>query len=121
MPTPRKRDVSPQVDLRLPVCYRSAASVMEEKNRGMKCSFVIVWLAVGLFCGACGRENRAQEAHAGEQLHWLTDVEAAQSEARSGNKMLLINFTGSDWCPPCILLHQQVFSQPEFAEYASKH
>jgi len=32
-----------------------------------------------------------------------------------------MNFTGSDWCPPCILLHRQIFSQAEFVEYAAKH
>ena len=35
--------------------------------------------------------------------------------------MLLIEFTGSDWCPPCIMLGRQVFSQPEFKDYAAQH
>lgn len=35
--------------------------------------------------------------------------------------MLLMDFTGSDWCPPCILLRKQVFSKPEFADYAAKN
>jgi len=87
----------------------------------MDCKFVIAWLGLGLLCAACGRENKAKEAQAGEQAHWLTDFEAAQTQARAQNKRLLINFTGSDWCPPCINLHQQVFSQPEFAEFATKN
>src|SRR5262249_16903262 len=108
------------------VCYRSAARVIEEdvyppQDPGMRCSFVIAWLAVGLLCGACGRQNNAKETHADEPSHWLTDFDAAQAEARSRSKMLLLNFTGSDWCPPCIMLHQQVFAQPEFIEYAARH
>ena len=86
----------------------------------MKSRYVIFWLAAGLL-GSCGRQHEANKTQAEEQLHWLTDFEAAQSEARSGHKMLLMNFTGSDWCPPCIMLHRQVFSQPEFAEYAARH
>jgi len=52
---------------------------------------------------------------------WLTDLEAAKTQAREGNKMVLVNFTGSDWCPPCIMLRRQVFSHPEFAEYAQQN
>jgi len=50
--------------------------------------------------------------------NWLTDFQAAQAEAKSGHKLLLINFTGSDWCPWCIRLDREVFSKPEFAQFA---
>jgi thioredoxin-related protein len=52
---------------------------------------------------------------------WLTDYNKAQQEAKAGNKLLLVNFTGSDWCGFCILLDRQVFSKPEFKDYASKN
>jgi protein disulfide-isomerase len=52
---------------------------------------------------------------------WLTDFQKAQQEAKTNHKLLLINFTGSDWCPWCIRLHREVFSQPEFAEYAKNN
>ena len=32
-----------------------------------------------------------------------------------------MDFTGSDWCGWCIKLQKEVFSQPEFKEYASKN
>jgi len=32
-----------------------------------------------------------------------------------------MDFTGSDWCPWCIKLTKEVFSQPEFADYAKKN
>ena len=35
--------------------------------------------------------------------------------------MLLLDFTGSDWCGWCRVLWQEVFSQPEFEEYAKKN
>ncbi len=50
--------------------------------------------------------------------NWLTDFQKAQSEAKSEHKLVLINFTGSDWCPWCIRLEREVFSKPEFAQFA---
>jgi protein disulfide-isomerase len=32
--------------------------------------------------------------------------------------MIMLDFTGSDWCGWCIKLNKEVFSQPEFAKYA---
>jgi protein disulfide-isomerase len=52
---------------------------------------------------------------------WLTDFHRAQQEARSGHKLLLLNFTGSDWCGWCMRLQAEVFSKPEFAEYARQN
>jgi protein disulfide-isomerase len=84
---------------------------------------ILVWLAVGMFCAACGRNNNVPktETQSGVKLNWLTDFEAARAESRTTEKMLLLNFTGSDWCPFCIQLEKQVFSQPEFADYATKN
>ena len=52
---------------------------------------------------------------------WLTSYEQAQKEAQSGNKLLLMDFTGSDWCGWCMRLEAEVFSKPEFAEYAKQN
>lgn len=52
---------------------------------------------------------------------WLTDMEAAQAAAVKANKPILVDFTGSDWCPPCISLHKTVFESPEFAQAAEKY
>jgi len=51
---------------------------------------------------------------------WITSFEEARARAQKENKDILVNFTGSDWCTWCIRLSQEVFSQPEFAEYAKK-
>lgn len=83
-----------------------------------------VCLAISLSCVACGRTDSASPASPpppGEKLNWLTNFEMAQAQAQAGKKTLLINFTGSDWCPPCLMLERQVFEQPEFAEYAAKN
>jgi thioredoxin-related protein len=81
---------------------------------------LISWLVAELACAGCGR-GTSSKTHPDATATWLTDFETAQARARSERKLLLIDFTGSDWCPPCILLNRQVFSQPEFAEYAGQH
>ena len=52
---------------------------------------------------------------------WMTDYEKALAKAKAENKLVLLDFTGSDWCGPCIALAKNVFSKPEFASYAKKH
>lgn len=49
---------------------------------------------------------------------WLTSFSDAQTAANKEHKLLLLDFTGSDWCPPCIKLEQEVFSKPQFSDYA---
>jgi protein disulfide-isomerase len=104
---------------------RRRADCRRERIGKMKFrQLLTVGLAVSLGCVACGRTDSASPgspAPPGEKLNWLTNFEAAQAQARAGKKMLLINFTGSDWCPPCLMLERDVFKQPEFAEYAAKN
>ena len=57
-------------------------------------------------------------AHAGE---WQTDYEHALATAKETKKNVLLNFTGSDWCPPCIAMNRNVFSKDAFKEFAQKH
>lgn len=63
----------------------------------------------------------ADNAVAAAKSGWLTSYEQAQKEAQSKNRLLLMDFTGSDWCGWCIMLDKEVFSKPEFKEYASKN
>lgn len=49
---------------------------------------------------------------------WLTDFNKAQQEASQNHKLILLNFSGSDWCIPCIRLRKDVFEHPAFSEYA---
>jgi protein disulfide-isomerase len=52
---------------------------------------------------------------------WITSYEQGQQEAKANNKLVLLDFTGSDWCGWCIMLDREVFSKPQFKEYASKN
>ena len=52
------------------------------------------------------------------QLNWLTDLEAAEVISKQENKPILIYFTGSDWCPPCVALKKDFFETEAFADRA---
>jgi thioredoxin-related protein len=52
---------------------------------------------------------------------WPTDYEQALATAKESKKCVLMNFTGSDWCGPCIMMHKLVFSKPAFTEFAEKY
>jgi len=52
------------------------------------------------------------------EVSWTTDFSAAQTQAKKDKKLVLMNFTGSDWCGWCIKLKKEVFDTKEFADYA---
>ena len=52
---------------------------------------------------------------------WGHDLSAARARAHENGKLVLLDFTGSDWCPPCMALHDFVFTQPEFLDFAEKN
>ena len=72
---------------------------------------------------ACQRHETTPvvESNAGGKDAWLTNYENALEQTRAEKKTLLIDFTGSDWCPPCMTLQRQVFAQPEFKSYAEQN
>ena len=52
---------------------------------------------------------------------WLVDFEKAKAQAAQEGKSILMEFTGSDWCPPCIQLEKNVLSQEAFKTGAPKN
>jgi thioredoxin-related protein len=49
---------------------------------------------------------------------WLTSLPEAADQASKENQLLLLDFTGSDWCGRCMKLDAETFSRPEFIDYA---
>ena len=76
----------------------------------------ITWLA-SLTVGVA---TLASSAFANTLEGWSTDLEKAFAQAKKEKKMVLVEFTGSDWCPPCIAMRKNVFSKPEFVKKASE-
>lgn len=52
---------------------------------------------------------------------WLTDIALAKETATRENKMILLNFSGSDWCAPCIKMKRDVFESEVFKQYAEEN
>ena len=51
---------------------------------------------------------------------WTDDFDAAKKQAAAEGKLLLVDFSGSDWCGWCKKLDQEVFAKPEFIKKAKK-
>lgn len=49
---------------------------------------------------------------------WHTNLEEAKQLARKERRHILLNFSGSDWCGPCILLRKDILDQPAFLHLA---
>lgn len=48
------------------------------------------------------------------------DFQTGLLQAKKESKLVLLNFSGSDWCAPCIKLKRNVFSDPSFKALISK-
>jgi thioredoxin-related protein len=81
------------------------------KPKGNNMKKIIVAL---IACCAIARLHAAD-------ITWLTDVPKAEAQAKNENKLVLMDFTGSDWCTWCKKLDKDTFAQPEFANYAQKN
>ena len=64
------------------------------------------WLALGAM------------TFAAENIVWLSNLEAAKAKAAAEHKPLVIEFTGSTWCPPCKDLHARILTSAEFAKFS---
>ena len=56
--------------------------------------------------------------HAQGKPGWTDNEKQALEKAKTDKKMVLMDFTGSDWCGWCMKMDKEVFSTPEFKEYA---
>jgi thioredoxin-related protein len=71
--------------------------------------------AVSLLASLCAAGN----LYAEEGL-WQTNFDAATARAKAEKKLLLVDFTGSDWCGWCIKLKGEVFDKQLFRSEAPK-
>ncbi|WP_108868420.1 thioredoxin family protein [Aquimarina aquimarini] len=70
---------------------------------------IIIVLFLVLFCN----HTNAQD--------WKYDFEEATTLAKEKDQNIVLLFTGSDWCPPCMRLEKYILSDKEFIEYAGKN
>lgn len=49
---------------------------------------------------------------------WLNNLDKAEQIAKTEHKLILLNFSGSDWCIPCMKLRADIFNADAFMDYA---
>ncbi len=68
-----------------------------------------------LFCFLTLSLNSRAEV-IGEQ--WFDDYEKAVAAAKEKKRPILMYFSGSDWCKPCIMLTQTIFQTERFQQFS---
>jgi thioredoxin-related protein len=56
----------------------------------------------------------------GYSQNWLTSIEEAKNQAGKENKTILLVFSGSDWCAPCMKLEKVVWKSEAFKQEADQ-
>ncbi len=79
-----------------------------------KYSTLLALLLVGFFA-------TAQDNYTAENKGWLVNLEKAYAISQETGKPIMANFTGSDWCGWCKRLTANVFSKPEFQQWAKEN
>jgi len=51
-------------------------------------------------------------------INWHYNLTEAKTLAHKEHKHILLNFSGSDWCGPCIRLHKEIFGSEQFQKFA---
>jgi len=46
-------------------------------------------------------------------------LDLAEQKAKTEHKFILLNFSGSDWCGPCIRMHKEILENEEFQKYSN--
>ncbi|MGV8992744.1 MAG: thioredoxin family protein [Flavobacterium sp.] len=54
-------------------------------------------------------------------IQWEPSFENAKKVAKEKNELILLNFSGSDWCGPCIVLRKEYLESDIFLNYAKDH
>lgn len=63
---------------------------------------------------------KAEKAAKTSELKIREDFDKALADAEKEGKILMLHFSGSDWCPPCKALHKLVIDTKEFKKYANE-
>ncbi len=53
--------------------------------------------------------------------NWVTNLEEAERIAQDKNQKIVLVFSGSDWCAPCIKLEKEILESKEFEEFSKSN
>ena len=51
-------------------------------------------------------------------IHWHYNLEEAKQIAQKEHRHILLSFSGSDWCGPCIRMHKEILESEVFSQLA---
>ncbi|MEN2416198.1 thioredoxin family protein [Flavobacterium mesophilum] len=54
-------------------------------------------------------------------INWEPDFDNAKKTAKEQHKLILLNFSGSDWCGPCILTTRDYLENQGFTQIANEN
>jgi len=49
---------------------------------------------------------------------WQSGFQSAKETAKEKHRLILLNFSGSDWCGPCIRMRKEIFESEVFSKMA---
>ncbi len=81
----------------------------------MKSSFFfILYLSIFSFQNPLFGQDKNHRS----DFSWYTDFEEAIKDADANGKNVMLYFSGSDWCKPCIQLNKNILETEIFSDYA---
>ena len=86
--------------------------------RKMFLTAIAAFAVAGLGMAASAAPETAEKTVQVKEPSWLLRFADAQEAAKKENKVIFVNFTGSDWCPWCVRLNDEVLKKKAFLDYA---
>lgn len=77
-------------------------------------ALILICISFGLFA-----DDKKIDGAGG--LKWFTMYKDAVEDAKERDTVLLVNFTGSDWCHWCFKLDEDVFSKDDFHKWQEEN
>jgi thiol:disulfide interchange protein len=76
-------------------------------------------IPVLFLCGALAVVGAASAR--AQQSSWSSNYAKAAAQAKTENKPILLDFTGSDWCRWCMKMKKEALDTPQFGAYAKQN
>lgn len=92
------------------------------KQNIMRKFSIAILAAAAAFALPCFAATSAAKESGAEKLKTEieTDFEKAMDAAKKEGKIVMLEFTGSQWCPPCKMFHKFILDSEKFGKYAKE-
>ncbi len=95
-----------------------AVSRAEIKHNKIRMAMKPMLITAAIACLCVFQLNAQEGAEAAGE--WFFRIEEARQAAADRGVPILMVFSGSDWCRPCIQMKKEVWDDPAFLDYARK-